>query len=392
MAYPESKEKYIKLPSGIILTREGVALMGGSKLNIVKVRNYRGIVREGIESESFNAQTLQKMVMNSYIEEISVSLPELLKKRYEIICTNNLIVYAILYKKLSPAVSEMLFRSQVVKDFNRKNPKHAMVDLVQINRKALEQMMRDQKSVFDEMKTELSSEVAKCIGTNTMLSDEDKTLQLRSLDKFIAWIDSRIWYLYYIVSRTNLKGAMLRDFAGMVAVYLKRTQIATHLSNLLMELIQNAERAHFTRIAVKNHLSQAENIDMYLRSADNRKKIYNIAKLKNEMVQIAWNMNPQRNSIGQQYRIHISVTNYGLIDEKTRVTMSKKMSTDVDGISLAEFYGDNGDNSSTLGAGLGLLYNSYLEDYCRSEGIQYHCNIIPEPKYERTTVIVDIAL
>jgi hypothetical protein len=60
MAYPESKEKYIKLPSGIILTREGVALMGGSKLNIVKVRNYRGIVREGIESESFNAQTLQK--------------------------------------------------------------------------------------------------------------------------------------------------------------------------------------------------------------------------------------------------------------------------------------------------------------------------------------------
>ena len=38
-----------------------------------------------------------------------------------IISTNNLIMYGLLYKKLSPALSEMLLGSSVVKEFNRKN-------------------------------------------------------------------------------------------------------------------------------------------------------------------------------------------------------------------------------------------------------------------------------
>ena len=65
------------------------------------------------------------------------------------------------------------------------------------------------------------------------------------------------------------------------------------------------------------------------------------------------------------------------------------MKKDTDGISLSDFYQDSGD-ASKLGAGLGLLYNSYLEEICKKKGIKYFCNIVPEPAKDRTTVQIDL--
>ena len=174
-------------------------------------------------------------------------------------------------------------------------------------------------------------------------------------------------------------------------MYLNKTQIATHLSNLVMELSQNAEKAHFERIVVRNDLTGPGQITSYLRNREHRDVAASIAVKNKELLTISWNMNPDRNAIGQQTRMKISITNYGLIDELTRTQVNKKMRTDVEGLSIADFYAMM-DNAEKLGAGLGLLYNSYLEDYCHSHGINYRCNIVPDPKYEKTTVIIEITL
>lgn len=387
----ERKDKYLKLPADIILSKEGMGIVSQSQLSISKMKNHTGAVKEGIGASCINAQTLQKMVMNSYVEEIFVQQPQLLALRHELISANNLVVYAILYKKLTPSISDKLFQSPIVKDFNRKNPKNAIVNLQQINRKAMEELMLRQKDLFDTLKKEIHEEVLRRISENSSLSREDKQLQTRSLDKFIAWIDQRIWYLYYIICQTGSRQEMMRDLAGIIAVYLKRTQIATHLSSLVMELIQNAEKAHFERIVVKRDLTEPGGADKYLRKKENRDAVAGAAKQYNELMTVAWNMNPDRSAVGHQYRIRITITNLGLIDEVTRVRINKKMKAEVDGLSIADFY--SGDSKADkLGAGLGLLYNSYLEDYCHSEGIYYRCNIIPEPKTEKTTVSIDISL
>ena len=65
------------------------------------------------------------------------------------------------------------------------------------------------------------------------------------------------------------------------------------------------------------------------------------------------------------------------------------MKTDTAGIALADFYEDTG-GGDKLGAGLGLLYNSYLEDVCREKGIRYFCTLYPEPRLEKTTVTLDL--
>lgn len=387
----ERNDNYIELPCSLILTKDGISCISGSNLKIKSVKNHMGIHHDGIDSVSYNAETLQKMVMNAYLEEIFVSQPELLNKRYEIISTNNLIVFAILYKKLSPTVWDMFTKSRVVKNFNRKNPKNAIVSLNQLNRRVTKEVMQNEKKEFDELKQELLIEVIKLVQENNQLSDEDKKLQIQCLDKFIAWIDDRIWYIFYIISKTDLKRAMLVDFASIVAEYLKKTQIAVHLSNLLMELVQNAEKSHLERVVIRNDLAEPGDANKFLRKSLHRERACKIAKRNNDNILLSWSVNPESATIGHQYRIHITLVNHAIVNDFTQEIVNKKMNTNVEGISIAEFYSNNPDNDN-LGAGLGLLYHSYLEDYCRHEGIVYNCNIIPETRYERTTVSLDIAL
>ena len=112
-----------------VLTTEGLRLFAAKPDQLKRVKNRMGIVKEAIESDRYNALLVQKLVLNSCIEEVYVRLPNLLQYRQDLISTNNLILYAILYKKLSPSLADMLCQSPVVQAYNRKNPKYAIVGL-----------------------------------------------------------------------------------------------------------------------------------------------------------------------------------------------------------------------------------------------------------------------
>lgn len=391
MAAEPRANSMISLPARIVLTREGLALFAKNPDSVKKIRTREGLMREGLESESFNAPTVQKLIMNSYLEEIYSRLADPLRRRSQIISTNNLVVYAVLYKKLSPSLAKMLFESTVVREFNRKNPRNSIVDLKHIPPEKVDALRGARPELFEQMESEIHDEVLSRIVGSPELSEEDRTTRIKSLPKFIKWIDKRIWYLYFIIHQTPLKDQMKKAFGGMIALYMDHTKIATHLSNMLMEFVQNAEKSSLERIIVKSNIARREDVDRLLRDLENRKKIVELAIRTDQMVDISWNMNPERNNFGKQYRVQIIVSNYGLIDEQTRSALARKMKTNVEGINIASFYQDSGD-ANKLGAGLGLLYNSYLEDICRAEGIQYKCNIFPEPEKERTTVRVDITM
>ncbi|MCB1166704.1 MAG: hypothetical protein KDK37_07880 [Leptospiraceae bacterium] len=386
----EGKDPFVHLPASIIFTPRGLEMVGASPA-LKKVTSRDGLPKEGLQSDSYNAQTIQKLVMKSCIEEIYVALPDLLRKRFEIISTNNLIVYGVLYKKLTPSLARTLFESSVVKEYNRKNPKNSIVDLNHISPQKVEQLQKTSPELIEGIKSNLRTLITERILGATNLNEEDQHARVRSLPRFLDRVDPRIWFVYYVISHTGFKSAMERTFASMIYSYLHHTQIATHLSNLLMEFIQNAEKAHFERLIVRHGLADKGAVDYFLRDAENRRKVTALAQKTSQMLELSWTMNPERNTIGQQYRILISISNYGIIDERVSQSLARKMKTNTDGISLASFYG-NDEEDGKLGAGLGLLYNSYLEDICRQEGIQYRCNIYPEPKREKTTVRIDMTL
>lgn len=387
----QKSDNYIHLPANIVLSKEGVSLFRHVPNQIKRIVNREGHPREGFSSKSFNATTTQKMVMNSYVEEIYVRMPDLLRKRFEIISTNNLIVYAILYRKLSPTFAKMLFDSPVVKDYNRKNPKNALVNLKQIDSRMLQKLREHKKEEFEDMENEVKRILIDKIYLDTSLLKEDREVRIRAIDKFIDWMDERIWYLYFIVYQTPLRDRMVNNFTGLLKTYLDNTQVGIHLSNLVMEFVQNAEKAHFERIIKHNLLSTDQNIDNFLRKVENRNEVIRIALASREFLEISWSISPEKSNFsGKNFRVLISISNYGIINEGIRSKLSSKLKENTDGIALSAFYHDDGDTDSKLGAGLGLLYNSYLEDFCRGRGISYSCSIYPEPNHEKTTVRIEL--
>lgn len=387
---PTSPPKgFIDLPANIILSTDGYKVLSNSKTPIRRVTGRSGQAREGLFSQAFNAATVQKLIMNSYIDEIYYASGEFLTKRPQIISTTNLVIYAMLYKMLSPTLARKVIESPVLREFNRRNPKNAIVDFKAIPQRVMDDFLTKNKTILDRIEHEMIDAVLNRITADKSLSEEDKIVRMRSLEKFVRWVDKRIWYLYLIIYQTPLKPEIESAYIELFFQYLDYTQIAVHTGNLVMEFIQNAEKAHLERIIVKNHLAARDKVDLYLRNKMHREQVVAIAERNKQLLEIAWLLHTDRASTGKAYNVKIAISNYGLISETTRNSLAKKLKTDTSGIALADFYEESGETSK-LGAGLGLLYNSYLEDVCRAKGIRYFCTIFPEPRLEKTTVTLDL--
>jgi hypothetical protein len=380
---------FIDLPANIILSADGLQVLSASKTPIRRLNARGGQARDGLFSQAFNAATIQKMIMNSYIDEIYYTSGEFLTKRPQIISTTNLVIYAMLYRMLSPTLAKKVIESPVLREYNRRNPKSAIVDFKSIPQKVMDDFLAKNKAILARIEHEMIDAVLTRITADKSLSEEDKIVRMRSLEKFVRWVDKRIWYLYLIIYQTPLKKEIEAAYIDLFYQYLDVTQIAVHTGNLVMEFIQNAEKAHLERIIVRNQLASRDQVDAYLRNKLHREQVVSLAERSKQLLEVAWLFHTDRVSAGKAYNIKIVISNYGLINESTRDALAKKLKTDTSGISLSDFYEDSGETGK-LGAGLGMLYNSYLEDVCRQKGIRYFCTIFPEPRLEKTTVTLDL--
>lgn len=386
---PPVAKGFIDIPASIVLSAEGVQILSKSRTAIQRVPTRSGQPREGLLSQAFNAATVQKMIMNSYIDEIYYASPEFLTKRQQIISTTNLIIYAMLYKMLSPTMAKRVIESPVLREYNRRNPKAAILDFKHVPQKVMDDFLVKNKAILARIEHEMIDAVLSRITSETQLPEEDKIVRMRSLEKFVRWVDKRIWYLYLIIYQTPLKAEIEKAYVDLFFQYLDNTQIAVHTGNLVMEFIQNAEKAHLERVIVRNHLAASDKVDEYLRSKAHREQAIALAARNKQQLEVTWHFHTDRVSAGKAYNVKIILSNYGLINESTRANLAQKLKTDTAGIGLADFY-EQPSESGKLGAGLGLLYNSYLEDVCREKGIRYFCTIFPEPRLEKTTVTLDL--
>lgn len=386
---PAPAKGFIDLPASIVLSADGIHVLSASRTTIQRVPARGGQSKEGLLSQAFNAATVQKMIMNSYIEEMYYASAEFLTKRSQIISTTNLIIYAMLYKMLTPTLAKRVIESPVLREYNRRNPKAAIVDFKSVPQKVMDEFLTKNKAVLARIEHEMIDAVISRIMADTKLPEEDKIVRMRSLEKFVRWVDKRIWYLYLIIYQTPLKAEIEKAYVELFFQYLDNTQIATHTGNLVMEFIQNAEKAHLERVIVRNHLAPRDKVDEYLRNKAHREQAIGLAARGKERLEITWHLHTDRANASKSYNVKIILSNYGLINEATRANLAQKMKTDTAGVALADFY-EQPSEAGKLGAGLGLLYNSYLEDVCREKGIRYFCTIFPEPRLEKTTVTLDL--
>ncbi|MCB1189557.1 MAG: hypothetical protein H7A23_21565 [Leptospiraceae bacterium] len=390
----DPKKGLIPLPVRLILTAEGVRLFSKNRTLVKTVKNKDGHARDGIEFSSYNANSVQKLVMNAYLEEIYVCLPDLLSSRKYIIDTNSLVIYGNLYKKLSPSLATMVIKSKVVQDYNRKNPKNMLVDLDSVENKKLEILRKTKQSDFETMEMEITNDVVQKVINNPTLEEEDRLTRIKSLPKFMRYIDPRIWYFYYIIYQTQLKEEVRNSFSDMIIMYLDRTKLATHLSNLLMEFIQNAERSHFYKILMDTpeKVGYRRDPEKFFKESENRKWAIAEAKKRNQMLELSWNVNADHLGIGHSNKILISVTHEGAIKDVDAKLMHQKMKSDTGGVPVSAFYKDSKQRSKVTNTELGLLYISYIEEICRKENIRFYCNLYSDQIKDKTTIRMEISL
>ncbi|GIX40883.1 MAG: hypothetical protein KatS3mg129_0616 [Leptospiraceae bacterium] len=164
------KNPEISFPCFIFLTPSGLEFFNKNTKQTLLLKRYynmNGFTKEGFFTKSFNAQVMQKLIMKFYIDEIYAILPELLPYRSEIMSISSLIVYAILYRKLTPSLAKSLFESKVVKEFNRKNPKYSMTELNHISIQKVEMMYQQYGKILEDLKTSIREKITEKILSNT---------------------------------------------------------------------------------------------------------------------------------------------------------------------------------------------------------------------------------
>lgn len=382
------EQTVLSLPGKLLLNSGGIQTFAESTAlqKMKKLHSYHGNAEEGFWAQSFSIPVLKKLLMNSHVKEFFVQSPDLLRFRKQVIYLNNLLIYTILYKKITPALSKALFESTILKNYNLKHPHKKIESFKSLDKKQTLEFCNKNQSLYKLIQQEVENLVLKIIEEDVELAQDEKEIRKSNLPSFMYRIDPRIWHLYLMVYKSKPDKEMNFSFAIMIYEFLENMQIATHLSNLLMEFIQNAEKAHFEKIFIRNNLSQGK-VDQFLRSEKNRQILRRIAIEEKQFLDLAWVLDLQED-FDRHNSVSIYISNYGIINEKTKDFIAQKMKTDVKDISISSFFQEKTDNS--LGAGLGLLYNSYLEDFCRLRGIQYSCTVFPEPEKQKTTVKIQI--
>jgi CHAT domain-containing protein len=197
-------------------------------------------------------------------------------------------------------------------------------------------------------------------------------------------IDKQSWYIFYLISKTQERQEIIKKIENQLIEYLEKTKIADYFSLMLMEIIQNGEKAHLEKTArARNILKENDEIDTVLKDQNTRQIIIDQAKKWNHNLSLMWKFeNPD--AINSEYKLSVLLTNKGVVGDKTREKMQQKIKAEVKERDLSHFYEDA--DPLKLGAGLGLFYLSYIEEACKKEDIKFESRIITDEKKEETIV------
>ncbi|RME88559.1 MAG: hypothetical protein D6767_09955 [Candidatus Hydrogenedentota bacterium] len=379
----------IDLPVRLALYEDGIIHLFGSLTKLPYFTTSEGTRSQGIIRKGLNAPTTQKLIINGYVREIYVYLPELLVHRNKIIDLTRLSVYGLLYKKMNPTLAKLLLQSPVILEFNKQNPTSAIRSLSHVPLEQAKKIMAQKAQRKEILELEIRNEVVERILEDANLSEEDRLMHIKSLDKFVKFIDDRIWYLYMIVYASPLKEKVKYEFADLIASYLDRTKIATHLANVIMELVQNAEKANFDKLLMEmGWISSADESFSWLKNSEKRKKLVALAASQQKFLEIAWRFHKDEVMHKKDYRLDIVVRNPGIMTHSTEKKLASKMNTDVTDTSLSDFFSES--KEEKLGAGLGLLYISYLKEECQKAKLDFKTSVYSDRVEKKTEAMIQI--
>lgn len=364
----QERRAIIELPVKVILTEVGTTFFINNRKNLKKFKLADNVEEYGILLDKFTPSSLQRMILIDYVSKIEISTCEFMGIRQEVMDIAKLITYSMLYRQYDSYIFQRVLTSDVIKNWNRKNPANIIDDKTKINDTFLQNALKNKEKDITEIKQSILAPMYAFISKNSTLLAEEKNVQLLLSEKFLNNLRPFTWFIVTKFKDSDGYDILIKDIRTSLAEYMEKAKIAEFVALNIMELVTNAENSNLKREA-KAIFKGAVDMNAVLFDPNVRRQVMDSLQRKGELVSVSWKIGSRGSSIGTQGKLQITIFNKESQYEKMKETIDEKKSADLKKKSLMDFYKEIPEDESNTE--LGLYYLSYLSEACEKVNVKF---------------------
>lgn len=385
----QERKALIDLPVKVILTELGTTFFIKNNKPLRKFKLADSVEEHGILMDRFAPGSLQRMMLIDYVSKVEISNSEFVTIRQEVMDLAKLITYTMLYRQYDAYIFQRVMGSELIKQWNRKNPANIIDDKTKINEAFLQGVVKEKERAIDEIKQSILAPMHAFITRNSSLLPEEKNIQLLLSEKYLNNLRPFIWFILSKFKGLDGYETLVKDLRTSLAEYMEKAKIAEYLALNVMELATNAENSNLKREA-KALFRGAVDMNSVLFDPNVRRQVIESLKRRGELVYISWKLGSRGSSIGTQNKLQLTIFNKESEYEKMKEAIDEKKSADLKKRSLQDFYKDLPDGEANTE--LGLYYLSYLSEACDKVNIKFESLVNQLPGSDLTVISLVINL
>ena len=225
-----SPREFLRIPGKYLLTDLGVSYCSQKRIPMKELRLHRGTTALGFDWTSINTELLGQFVTHGMMSGLELERIEFLDKRQEIVRLSEVIFRGIARKRFLPLLRKRLREDPVYKK---------VVDLA-IPSQSIRTILEKHKRAVSSLRESLRSRL------------KDNVSNLGATESLLNLVDPTVWFLLLHDPGVFEGGTLKGKVHEFLRSYLGRLELSEAVSLVLMEFLQQAEKAHFINLAERD--------------------------------------------------------------------------------------------------------------------------------------------
>lgn len=354
----------ITLPVALHLTDQGRYFFNKHPGALSKVH------KRGICLDSFQASTLQRLIMADYISILEVEGDGFSGNRRELIDLSKLIIYSSLYGRFNSAVWKDFSSSDMLIQYNRSHPKAPFIKEHLGHGASIDQLSGLAAGEGKKLLDEIAWRASRALEREVRDLDEEERANIRSLaGRYLSNIKSPFWLLLSGSSGHSDFQELTDRIELLLKEFLRKSRISDYVALLIVELLIRSETDLIREAA--RFLDHPPALKDMLQNSEIRRRLLSAMEKRGRRLRILWKIRGSRHSIGTDNRLEIII--FGSDGDEKRLQEQI-----VTWKNLDRNKGKPGECYEELCLGSedpGLLYLNQLEEICLAENIRFESHI-----------------
>ena len=365
-------QELLSIEAKYILTDDGSHYCAQKQIPVQDLRLYRGSTAVGFTWTTVSAALLERFVTHGLLAGMELERTEFLDKRDQILRMTEVVFDGIAMKRFRPLLKLKLMEDDSYRSLVSKGVSPA----------GLRAAVQEHSATIERLKAEIEGAVL----LRSPAGSQPKTNRLLGL------VDDSVWFLLVQSQSTPGNRVLRQRVLDALVAYSGRLELSEAIALNLMEFLQQAEKAHFLNLAVRDPFTRKNprSIPELLADPAFRERLVSKAKLQNEylIMNISLDGNPHDSLKGLV--VEVAVRNKGVVGNSLRaenLAMKSRPQTPRGWeASLLE------DSSDSALSDLSLVNLNALKDLCRDQGIAIETNLIRDERSDETVASMKLIL